>query len=118
MTSQASAPESVAAAKKHLWGSFGKDPSFFDQQGSIIARAEGSVEDKETKANWDDARRTKIAGILGAVAREQGVIMQPFNQFATSFVSIAPPLNVADADVETILEALESALAAVQVELG
>ena len=76
------------------------------------------VEDRETRANWDDPTRSKIAGLLGSHARDNGVIIQPFNQFATLFVSIAPPLNVADSDVEAILEALESALGAVQRELA
>jgi len=72
------------------------------------------VEDRETRANWDDPTRSKIAQLLGAAARDNGVIMQPFNQFGTSFLSIAPPLNVADEDVETIFVALEAALLAVQ----
>ena len=76
------------------------------------------VEDRETKRPWDDPTRSKIASLLGSHARENGVIIQPFNQFATSFVSIAPPLNVANSDVEEILEAFESALSAVQRELG
>ena len=76
------------------------------------------VEDRETKANWDEATRGKIAKIVGERAHEQGVILQPFSQFGTSFISIAPPLNVADSDVEVILGALEFALGALQSELG
>ena len=86
------------------------------QQGMLFAIE--LVEDQETRANWDDPTRSKIAQFLGGHAREQGVIIQPFNQFATSFVSIAPPLNVSDEDIETILSALDSALVALQHELG
>ncbi len=68
------------------------------------------VSDKATKQSWTGPVRDRVVEAVVETGKQHGVIFPALSQFDSAYVIIAPPLNVADSEVEAILKALEAAL--------
>lgn len=76
------------------------------------------VKDKSTKEVWSPAQLPEIAKKVSVMGKALGVMLASYEYEGKMVLVLAPPLNVTDAELETMLEALEAAVQGVEAEFG
>ena len=76
------------------------------------------VKDKVTKEVWPGAELGAIGKKIAAVGKGLGVMLASYEYEGKMVLVLAPPLNVADGELDAMITALEAAVKAVEEQFG